>query len=195
MRNLLFLFLAFTLSYCDAQVEIPNKDQQIKYAVLAAPKDKQEGATVLGFDSDNNVVTLREGTNEIICLADNPQQDGFSVAAYHKDLEPFMKRGRELRGEGLGFQEVFDMREKEAKAGKLKMPDHAATLHVLSGKEANYNETTGVMEGTAIRWVVYIPWSTPESSGLPTSPPSPGAPWIMFPGTHAAHIMITPPRE
>ena len=176
-------------------MDIPNKEEQIKYAVLAAPKDKQAGATVLGFDADNNIVTLREGDNEIICLADNPKQDGFSVAAYHKDLEPFMQRGRELRGEGLGFQEVFDMREKEAKAGKLKMPDHAATLHVLSGKEANYNEETGMMDGAAIRWVVYIPWSTPETSGLPTSPPSPGAPWIMFPGTHAAHIMITPPRE
>ena len=171
-RNLLILAIfSFSLCNCSAQVEVANKAEQIKYAVLAAPADKQADATVLGYNTAGEIVTLREGTNEFICIADNPDQDGFSVAAYHKDLEPFMKRGRELRAEGLDFQQVFDMREKEAKAGKLKMPEHAATLHVLNGKEVNFNEEKGIMEGAAKRWVVYIPWSTPEDTGLPTSPP------------------------
>ncbi|HSM64226.1 MAG TPA: hypothetical protein VK833_09845, partial [Gillisia sp.] len=38
-------------------------------------------------------VTLREGDNQFIVLADNPKQDEFNAACYHKDLEPFMARG------------------------------------------------------------------------------------------------------
>jgi len=194
MRPLLLVLLIIGLANCNAQETIPNKELQIKTAVLAAPEAMREGATVLGFDAQNKVVVLREGTNEMICLADDPQKEGFSIAAYHKDLEPFMQRGRELKAEGLGFQEVFDQREKEAKAGTLKMPEKPATLHVVSGKEGKLNPETGELEGTAIRWVVYTPWQTAASTGLPESPPGPGAPWIMFPGTHAAHIMITPGR-
>jgi len=41
--------------------------------------------------------------------------------------------------------------------------------------------------------VVYIPWATAASTGLPIKPAAPGMPWIMDPGTHRAHIMITPP--
>ena len=44
-----------------------------------------------------------------------------------------------------------------------------------------------------VRWVIYVPFATGESTGLPTQP-SGNAPWLMFPGTAGAHIMITPPR-
>ena len=36
--------------------------------------------------------------------------------------------------------------------------------------------------------------ATPESTGLSTSPGAPGAPWLMYPGTPGAHIMINPPK-
>ena len=76
--------------------EAPPPAAQIAGAVLAAPEDKRAGAKVLGWDGGAKMVTLREGTNELICLADNPKIDGFNVACYHKDLDPFMARGREL---------------------------------------------------------------------------------------------------
>ena len=34
-----------------------------------------------------------------------------------------------------------------------------------------------------------------ESEDLPAQPTAPGAPWLMFPGTAGAHIMITPPSQ
>ena len=89
MKTQLFSLLLLPTLFlsCDAQT-IPNKDWQIKTAVLAAPEEMRAGAKVLGFDKDNNLVTLREGTNEMVCMADDPANDGFSAAAYHKDLEP-----------------------------------------------------------------------------------------------------------
>jgi len=37
-----------------------------------------------------------------------------------------------------------------------------------------------------------MPFATAESTGLPERPVEPHHPWIMNPGTHRAHIMISP---
>jgi hypothetical protein len=172
--------------------QIPPAEIQIKGAVLAAPEDKRTGTTVYGYNAKGEFAVLRKGTNELICLADNPNQKGFNVSCYHKDLEPFMSRGRELKAAGKTTQETFDIREEEAKSGKLVMPKQACNLQVFSATEENYNAVTGEVTKGSFRYVVYIPWATAASTGLPIKPEAPGMPWIMNPGTHRAHIMIDP---
>jgi len=175
--------------------QIPAAEIQIKTAVLAAPEDKRDGAMVYGYDANGQFVLLRKGTNELVCLADNPKQDGLSVSCYHLDLEPFMARGRELKAAGKTFQEIFDIREAEAKSGKLVMPKQASNLQVFSAPAEAYNASTGEVTKGKFRYVVYIPWATAASTGLPIKPETPGMPWIMDPGTHRAHIMIDPPSK
>lgn len=191
MKNftLLSILLTFLLS-CTGQ-EIPNKDFQIRTGVLAAPEHQRDSATVLGFDKNGVIVTIREGLNEFVCLADDPNKDGFSVAAYHKSLEPFMTRGRELKKQGLNAKEVFDQREEDVKSGSLEMPDKAI-LYVSRGE---LNKESSEVENLYTRYVIYIPYATEESTGMPLSATAPGSPWIMDPGTHRAHIMISPPRN
>ena len=172
---------------------IPSPEMQIKAAVLAAPADKRDGATVYGYSPKNEFVVLRKGTNELICLTDDPTQKGLSVSCYHRDLDPFMERGRLLKKEGKKPAEILTMREQEVKDKKLTMPTHPSTLFAYSAKEENYNATTGEVKDGYLRYVVYIPYATAESTGLPLKPEAPGMPWIMDPGTHRAHIMINPP--
>jgi hypothetical protein len=171
--------------------EIPPAEWQIKTALMAVPSDYREGAKVYGYDRDGNLVTLKEGTNAYIALADNPENKNFSTAAYHKDLEPFMARGRELRAEGREADEIFQIREQEVRDGKLPMPDKS-TLCVFSG---TVNAETGEIENPYVRYVFYVPFATGDSTGLPTTPTPPGHAWLMDPGTHRAHIMITPPKN
>jgi len=184
LTTVLFLL---SLTACSQQ-KIPAADWQIKTAVLAVEEEYREGAKVYGYDANGEFTVLREGTNQYICLADNPAKEGFETAGYHKDLEMFMARGRELKAQGKGAKEIFDIREEEVKNGSLKMPERA-TLNVFNG---NLNEQTNEIEDQRIRYVVYIPFATPESTGLPVKPRAQGHPWIMNPGTHRAHIMITP---
>ncbi|MBC5991993.1 hypothetical protein [Pontibacter cellulosilyticus] len=185
----LLLFACFSLQ---AQTKVPSSEVQIKAALLAAPADKRDGAAVLGYNQKGELVTLRKGTNEMVCLADDPNQKGFSAACYHRDLEPFMARGRELKKAGKERKEIFDTREQEAKSGKLKMPKQPASLFVLTAPDENYDLATGDVKDGYLRYVVYVPYATAESTGLPLKPDGPAMPWIMDPGTHAAHIMITP---
>lgn len=170
----------------------PSADMQIKLALLAAPKEKRDSCTVYGYGADKQLTLLRKGTNELICLADNPDEPNFSVACYYKELEPFMQRGRELRKQGIKDQQLLDEREKEVVAGTLKMPKDPATLYVYSAKEEDVNPATGEVKNGYLRYVIYIPYATAASTGLPEKPSAPGMPWIMNPGTSRAHIMINP---
>lgn len=186
------LFICLSAGYAQ---KVPSKEVQIKTAVLAAPSESREKAMVYGYSEKGEFVVLRKGENEMVCLADDPNQDGLNVSCYHKDLEPFMSRGRELKREGKSFQEIFDIRETEAKSKKLVMPKDGATLFVFTADDQNFNRSTGDVKEGNLRYVVYIPWATAESTGLPLKPEAPGMPWIMDPGTHRAHIMINPPKQ
>ena len=191
MKTTFLLFLIIHVSFA----QIPSTEIQIKTAVLAAPEDKRDGAMVYGYNTKAEFVVLRKGTNEFVCITDDPKASGFNVSCYHKDLEPFMARGRELKAQGKSFQEIFDIREVEVKSGKLFMPKQATNLQVFSAPSENYNAETGEVTKGNFRYVVYIPWATAESTGLPLKPEAPGMPWIMDPGTHRAHIMINPPAK
>ena len=192
-KVLSILILLLVVNNLSAQTKIPSAEIQIKQALMAAPEEKREGAKVYGYDSKGAFTVLREGTNEMICLADNPAEKGFSVACYHKDLEPFMKRGRELKGEGKEGKEIMDIRDAETKSGKLKMNTAPSTLYVCTAKDEDCDPVSGAVNNGYLRYVIYIPNATSASTGLPLKPGAPGMPWIMYPGTSRAHIMINPP--
>ena len=174
------------------KVEVPSVEAQIKQALLAAPTDRREAATVLGYTTAGALETLRKGTNDLVCVADNPHRTDFKVSCHHQDLEPYMARGRALRATGINGQDNLKARWKEIDAGKLEMPKTPRTLYVLHGE--GYDSAKGEIVKPYLRWVIYTPYATPASTGLSTEA-SPSAPWLMFPGTAGAHIMINPPKS
>ncbi|PTX43521.1 hypothetical protein C8P64_2049 [Christiangramia gaetbulicola] len=192
MRVISLFILLIISSFAQAQNEILPAEIQIKTAVLAAPESKQSGAKVYGYNQQGELVVLRKGSNNLICIADDPEFEGIQVACYSEKLEPFMSRGRELSSQGKSEMEKRRIRKEEADSGKLKMPDSPSTLYVFSGSDENYDKTTGDLKDGKFRYVVYIPYATTESTGLPDKPEAPGMPWLMDPGTHRAHIMISP---
>ena len=180
------------IAWIAAAAEVPSPQVQIAGAVLAAPAELRDGAAVLGFDAQGGRVTIREGKNEMICLASDPAKTTFNVACYHKDLEPFMARGRELLAQKVTGAKRNEIRFKEVEDGKLAMPKEPRTLYVLTG--TSFDSSTGKVQDPYLRWVIYVPFATPESTGLSTKA-SESAPWLMAPGTAGAHIMINPPKK
>ena len=179
------------LAAASPAAEPADAEAQLTAAVQAAPEDRRDGARVLGWTADGKVVELRAGSNDLVCLAARPDSPQWSVACYHESLEPFMARGRELLAQGIDGQERIAMREREIAEGRLQMPREPRTLYVLHG--SGFDAETGQVTDAYLRWVIYTPYATPESTGL-TTRPVPGAPWLMAPGTAGAHVMINPPR-
>jgi hypothetical protein len=175
-----------------AAADVPAPAVQIAAAVLAAPEELREGAAVLGYNAQAELVRLREGKNELICLANDPGRTSFSVACYHRDLEPYMARGRELLARKVTGKERNEIRWKEVAEGKLPLPREPRTLYVLTG--SGFDSASGKVKDAYLRWVIYVPFATPESTGLSTKPAD-NAPWLMYPGTAGAHIMINPAKK
>jgi hypothetical protein len=163
--------------------------QQIAGAVLALPADLRAGASVLGYDGAGKLVSLRKGTGDMVCLATDPKSAQFHSACYHSDMEPFMARGRALRATGVVGAQVDTVRFREVKEGKLVMPKNPSALYQLFG--GTFDPVKGEVTGATPLYVVYIPFSTGKSTGLPEKPIG-KMPWVMFPGTPKAHIMFTP---
>jgi hypothetical protein len=105
-----------------------------------------------------------------------------------------MKRGRELKAEGKNQADVIKLRDEEARAGKFALVKQPSTLFVFSAKEEDVDPGNAAVKNGYLRYVIYIPYATPESTGLPLKQDAPGMPWIMDPGTPRAHIMINPAK-
>ncbi|TLP81075.1 hypothetical protein ES765_06085 [Maribacter sp. ACAM166] len=171
---------------------IPSKAIQLITATLPAPENERMGAMVYGYDEDGKFIVLREGRNNLVCLADDPSKNDISVSCYAKNLEPFMQRGRELAAEGKSTKDKRQTRGEEVAQGKLKMPKEPSMTYIYYGSQEDYDIETGVLNNGQFRYVIYTPFATTETTGLPDKPHSKGMPWLMDPGTFRAHIMIGP---
>ena len=157
-------------------------EQQIANAVLPLPQEFRASATVMGYGADGKLAELRAGNGPFICLATDPKVARFHVACYHRALEPFMARGRALRASGVTGDQVDSARFREVRAGTLRMPQQPSALYSLTGP---------AVAGARALFVIYVPNATSASTGL-SAQPAEGTPWIMFPGTPKAHIMLVP---
>jgi hypothetical protein len=166
--------------------------RQIASAVLPLPEPLRADATVMGYrEAGGPLVLLRKGTNGMICLADDPSLAPFHVACYHESLEPFMARGRALRANGITGDQVDTVRFKEVADGKLPVPTQPAALWQLNGAPGSYDPATNTVKEARHLYVVYIPFATTATTGIPSIPQQ-GQPWLMLPGTPKAHIMFVP---
>ncbi len=106
-----------------------------------------------------------------------------------------MARGRALDAQGR-VAEVDSIRNAEIRRGRLPMPRQPTALYSLTGAAGSVSvgPATGAVAGARPLYVVYIPFATVESTGLPAKPAQ-NAPWVMFPGTPKAHIMFVPSMQ
>lgn len=193
-RNTTFL-LALSVLATAAFAEAPPAADQIRGAVSPAPEELRDGATVLGYDAAGELVELRAGDGELVCLADDPADERFHAACYHRSLEPFMARGRELRRDGLERSEIQRIRGEEIAAGTLAFPSAPAALYSLTGPAGSFDAEAQAVRGGNRVHSIYIAYATGESTGLPTQPAGGETPWLMAAGEPWAHIMLVQPSD
>ncbi len=170
-----------------------SAELRVARAVLAAPAEFRERAEVREWNDEGVLVTIREGSG-VICIADRPGNGTFQAACYHESLEPFMAKGRELSASGVEGMARQEARWAEVEAGRLKMPQTAAMVFNLSFTTETFDPaTTDPATGGRLH-AIYVPYMTPESTGLPLAP-SGGSPWLMWPGKPSSHVMVALPAK
>jgi len=194
MRSIRAASVLLLLAACgragSASAQMSPADQ-IARAVLAAPESLRADATVLGYGGEpregDPLTVLRQGTNGIMCLADDPSNERFSVACYHESMDPFMAMGRRMSAAGEDRAAVLDARRAAIDAGEMQPP--GAALWVLTA-DSDVDPAVGPGDDSRRRSVLYVPYAKAEELGLPTHPDG-SSPWLMLPGQPWAHVMIS----
>jgi hypothetical protein len=156
-------------------------EEMIEKALLPAPRNMKEAATVIKWKPDFTYETLRKGTNRLVCYdrSGQPGQQPFAVEC--TSLANLERVAQSLKIEA----QVTDKKAQQAafedleKQGKWTKPEFGSVwIHLSGPSQAQARQHI----------TVAVPGATKESLGLPDNP-SQGGMWIMNAGSSAAHLM------
>jgi hypothetical protein len=154
--------------------------EAIEKALLAAPRNLKEGATVIKWKADNTYETLRKGTNRLVCFdrSGDPGQQPFalectSIANIDRVAQ---NRKFEAMTDKTARQAAMDAAEKDGSRAK---PEYGSLWLHMSGADKDH---------TRMHTTIAMPGATTASTGFPSDNKQGGA-WIMDAGTSTAHLM------
>ena len=150
-------------------------------ALLAAPANLKDQATVIKWKPDQTYATLRKGTNRLVCFDRSgfPLQQPFSIeCTMLGNLERVAQNMKiEALGDRAKAQAAFDEAEKN---GTRVKPEFGSVFYHVQGTD----EARGRGHMT-----VAVPGATTQTMGLPDNGRGGGV-WIMNAGTTTAHLMV-----
>ena len=152
----------------------------IEKALLAAPRQMKEGATVIKWNADFTYETLRKGTNRLVCYDRSgfPLQQPFSIEC--TSIANLDRAAQNLKAEAVGdkakSEATLDAAEK---SGTRVKPEFGSVWYHMAGADKDH---------TRPHMTIAVPGATTQSLGLPDNPRQGGV-WIMNAGTTTAHLM------
>jgi len=155
-------------------------DDAIQKALLAAPRQLKDGATVIKWKADFTYETLKKGTNRMVCydLSGWPGHPAFMLEC--TSIANLDRVAQNLKAEAIGdkkaVQAALDAQEKD---GTRVKPEFGSVWIHMMGADADH---------TRMHTTVAVPGATAQSLGLPDNPTQGGV-WIMNAGTSTAHLM------
>ena len=154
---------------------------EVDRALLAAPANLKDQATVIKWKPDQTYTTLRKGTNRLVCFDRSgfPLQQPFSIeCTMLGNLDGVAQNMKiEALGDRAKAQAAFDEAEKN---GIRVKPEFGSVFYHIQGPD----EARGRGHMT-----VAVPGATTQTMGLPDNGRGGGV-WIMNAGTTTAHLMV-----
>ena len=178
-KNMVLLVLgAIAISAQSGLAQAPAAG--VDTALLAAPANLREGATVIKWKPDFTYDTLRKGTNRLVCFdrSGQPQQQPFMVEC--TSIGNLDRVAQNLKFEAAGdkakTQALIDEAEKN---GTRVKPEYGSVWYHVMGPDREHARN---------HMTIAVPGATTQSTGLPDNPKQGGV-WIMNAGTTTAHLM------
>jgi hypothetical protein len=149
-------------------------------ALLAAPGNLKDGATVIRWKADLTYETLKKGTNSLVCYDKSGQPGQRAFAVECTSAGNLARVAQNMKFEAIGdkkeSQAAFDAAEKD---GTRVKPDFGSVWYHLMGTD---------QEHARPHMTIAMPGATTQSLGLPDNNKQGGV-WIMNAGTSTAHLM------
>jgi len=150
-------------------------------ALLAAPPNLKDGATIIKWKADYTYDTLKKGTNRLVCfdISGMPGQLPFSVECTSIANLDRVAQNLKFEAEPDRTKRKALLDEAEAKGTRVKPEMGSLWIHFRGQDQASARR----------HMTVAMPGATTASLGLPTDNKQGGL-WIMDAGTSTAHLMI-----
>jgi hypothetical protein len=149
-------------------------------ALLAAPPNMKDAATVIKWKPDFTYDTLKKGTNRLVCydLSGYPTHQPFTEEC--TSIANLDRVAQNLKLEAIPDKAARDAAfDKAEKDGSRVKPEFGSVWIHWMGPDAEHarKHTT-----------IAVPGATTQTLGLPDNPKQGGL-WIMNAGTTTAHLM------
>jgi len=143
------------------------QDDAIEKALLAAPANLRDGATVVKWKSDFTYDTLKKGTNRLVCYDRSgfPEQQPFSIEC--TSLGNLDRVAQSLKFESGGDK------------AKTQAPEYGSVWYHFMGVDREHAHA---------HVTIALPGATAQSTGIPDKRRDDGI-WLMNAGTSTAHVM------
>ena len=178
MKRIALLLLSVVAVSTASWAQAPS--DAIDRALLAAPANLRDGATVIAWKADYTYDTLRKGTNHLVCydLSGRPEHPAFMIEC--SNLSNLDRIAQNLKFEAAGdkakTQALLDAAEKD---GTRVKPEFGSVWYHFMGPDQEHAHP---------HMTIAVPGATTQSLGLPDNPKQGGV-WIMNAGTSTAHLM------
>jgi hypothetical protein len=176
MKRIALFVLGVVAASAGVFAQAPQAD--IDKALLAAPANLREGATVIKWKPDFTYDTLKKGTNRLVCYdrSGHPKQQPFMVEC--TSIANLERAAQNLKFEAAGdkTQALIDAAEKD---GTRVKPEFGSVWYHVMGADKDH---------TRNHMTIAVPGATTQSIGLPDNNKQGGV-WIMNAGTTTAHLM------
>jgi hypothetical protein len=151
-------------------------------ALLAAPGNLKNQATVIKWAPDHTYTTLRKGTNSLVCYDRSgfPVQQAFSVECTMLGNLDRVKQNMTVEANAGDRPKAEAQFADLEKAGTRVKPEFGSVFYHWQGPDQD--RARGHM-------TVAVPGATTASMGLPDNGRGGGV-WIMNAGTTTAHLMV-----
>ncbi len=162
-------------------LEAGASQADVDKALLSAPANLKDQATVIKWKPDFTYETLRKGTNRLVCYDRSgfPQQQPFSIEC--TSIANLDRAAQNLKFEAAGdrakTQALLDAAEKD---GTRVKPEFGSVWYHVMGPDKDHPRT---------HLTIAVPGATTQTMGLPDNGRQGGV-WIMNAGTTTAHLMI-----
>jgi hypothetical protein len=159
-------------------LEAGASQADVDQALLAAPANLRDQATVIKWKPDFTYTTLRKGTNGLVCYDKSgmPKQQPFMIEC--TAMGNLDRQAQNLKIEAMGDKAAaaFEAAEKD---GTRVKPVYGSVWYHAMGPDKDH---------ARMHMTIAVPGATTASTGLPDKARQDGV-WIMNAGTSTAHLM------
>lgn len=164
------------------EVQAQTDQELVDRVLLASPARLRDDATVVGWRDDGSRVTLKAGSNGLVCWdqSGEPRKRTYASRCTSEANLPRLEQNRVWNMSGKSREEIQAMMDEADKNGTREVSEFGSVYYSVNSETADIAN---------LHMTIAVPYATSASLGVPSARTNEQV-WLMGAGTSTAHLMI-----